>query len=270
MQNLPGNREKRRVAELGFSWRYGLFQTPQPTASRDLLASNHAWRNDAVEDNRNSQSEPIGRGRLYSFAAIIVLLFTTITLGLEFAAMIYIFKAQTQVVAVAADGGARPWNNLGELPGIPDQLEASTDGSLWTSTRLVGSISRYRDGKWQVFRNDSFGTKRNSPRHDFVVAGNRLWAVVDDVLLEFDGEQWLRHRIPHAAADHVVAANENEERAWVLGNDGVLRTWANGRWHAEDKKSNVEVARWDSQKTFLAPSLLATDDGSLWLCADQL
>jgi len=124
MQNLPGNREKRRVAELGFSWRYGLFQTPQPTASRDLLASNHAWRNDAVEDNRNSQSEPIGRGRLYSFAAIMVLLFTTITLAIVTGAMIYIFKTNTQVVSVTADGGAHAWDKLKDLPGIPDQLDA--------------------------------------------------------------------------------------------------------------------------------------------------
>jgi hypothetical protein len=150
---------------------------------------------------------------------------------------------------------------------MPRQL-AVADGSLWASTRLRGSLARYGDGRCEVFRRETFGTEASSPRHEFAVAGSHLWAAIDDRLVHFDGRQWQSLTIPNAAADHIVAADQGA--TWVLGNDGILRTWSAERWETFDLRPTVVEAAWDSDKAFFAPRLVAAGDGSLWLCAKSV
>ena len=222
-----------------------------------------------MEDNRTEQSEPIGRLKLYLFAAIVMPLFMGVTLALQAGSMFYIFRSQTQVLqADIGNNDTGHWTPIKDMPGLPWQLETADDGSLWTATRIPGSISRHVNGRWEVFRGDQLGTDRNTPRHDFATAGNRVWAVFGDELLEFDGNQWQKHRIPNAAADHVIAANE--KTVWVLGNDGLLRTRADGSWSTPQPMANAQVAQWDKEKTFRAPRLLAAADDNPWLCAKGL
>jgi hypothetical protein len=107
---------------------------------------------------------------------------------------------------------------------------AAADGSLWAKTRLRDSLAHYRNGNWEVFRHDTFGPRNSTPRHDFAVVGNQLWAAIDDRLVHFDGQRWQSQPIPPAAADHVLAAGQ--QAVWVLGNDGILRTWRGEKWEA--------------------------------------
>ncbi len=211
------------------------------------------------------QPRPVPRLRLYLAAIVLVPVFMGFMAAMTAVSVFVILRSHTRLVQVPAGGAAAEWQSLGELPGTPEQLAVSADGTLWARTQMWGSLARWRSGSWEVFRHDTFGTRRSSPRHDFSVVGNRLWAAIDDKLVYFDGQRWQGQPIPQAAADHVLAASG--KAVWVLGNDGVLRTWDHAKWEVAGLRATIADAAWDSDKPFDAPSLVAAHDGSLWLCA---
>jgi len=208
---------------------------------------------------------PVRRLRLYLGAVVVVPLFMGLMLAVTAGSLLVILNSQIGVVQVASDKGDAPWKRLDGLTGMPHQLAAAADGSLWTRTRFPGSIARYHGGSWQIFRHNAFGTRNSAPRHDLVVVGNQLWAVVDDRLVHFDGRQWQSQPIPNAAADHVLAANARAVR--VLGNDGMLHTWQGGKWEATNLGATIAEAAWDLEKPSSAPHLLTASDDSMWLCS---
>jgi len=220
-----------------------------------------------MKGQENQNRGPVPRLRLYLGAFVLVPTFMALMVAITAGSVYVIFTSQTRLVQVAGQRGVERWESLGDLPGIPEQFTADADGTLWARTRLPGSIARYRNGTWEVFRRDALGTP-GSPERDFVVVGNRVWAVIGDRLAHFDGRGWSNQPIPRPAADHVLAAGQ--EAVWLLGNDGVLRTFSGGGWEMSDLRRSIGGAAWDPEQPYRAPDLLAAEDGSLWLCAQNV
>jgi len=218
-----------------------------------------------MKGQENQNRGPVPRLRLYLGAFVLVPAFMALMVAITAGSVYVIFTSGTRLVQVAGQGGVERWERLGDLPGIPEQLAADADGTLWARTRLPGSIARCRNETWEVFRRDALGTP-GSPERDFVVLGNRVWAVIGDRLVHFDGRAWSNQPIPRPAADHVLAAGQ--ETVWLLGNDGVLRTFSGGEWETADLRRSIAGAAWDPEQPYRAPDLLAAEDGSLWLCAN--
>ncbi len=221
-----------------------------------------------MKTDQTSQKQPISRPKLYLFTAAIVPIFMALQTAFVFAAMVYIFRATTQVVCVDAEGAPGQWSKLEPPPGVPDQLEVTPDGSLWTSTRMKHTLSRFRDGRWEVFQGKDFGTRGSTASRDFIVVGDRVWAIIDNCVVEFDGEKWHTHAIPNPVADHVLAASERG--TWVLGSDGILRMFDGRNWETAAPDSAVAALQWDSENGIYAPDFLAADDGSLWASPGQI
>ncbi len=213
----------------------------------------------------SSQPAPVHRLRLYFGAVVMVPLFMALMLVTTAGSLMVFLRTQIRLVQVAADGGEGPWQDVGQLPGTSEQIAAAEDGSLWVRTQTWGSLARFRDGGWEVYRRDTFGTERSTPRHDFVLVGNELWAAIDQRLVHFDGKQWQSLPIPNAAADHVVGADS--KTAWVLGNDGILRTWRGGKWESSDLRATIAEASWKLEDAGNPPRLASLGEGKLWLCS---
>ncbi len=214
------------------------------------------------------QRKPVSRLRLALCMLVVVPAFFVVTTGLASLWLVTFMRGQTRLVQLDARTGAGAQDISSDLPGFPGQIAGASDGSLWAQTRMWGSLSRYRDGRWQVFGGDTFGTRADTPDHDFVVVGSHVWAVFDRKLAHFDGRGWHTCDIPSSAQDHVLAADSRA--AWVLDNDGVLHRWSQGAWQVIQSRSAPKEMRWDAKQPFRAPELVACEDGSLWLCAQRV
>ncbi len=217
---------------------------------------------------KTDKIKPINQLRLYLCALVTTPLFTGLMVVTMALGMFYIRREQMRVVQIPADE-KQAWNQLTDLPGVPLQIAATSDGSVWVTTQLKHTLSRYQDGNWDVFNSDTLGTALGKPEHKFVAVDDKVWAAFRSHLVQFEGGKWEKYEIPNAADDHVVAANEHT--TWLLGNDGILRSWVDGAWtESEDLKPHVPIAAWGADERHRAPDLLVSDDGSLWLCTDQL
>ena len=209
----------------------------------------------------------VSRVRLALCKLVALPLFFSLLLALTAFWFVSFMRNQTRLVSLADETNPTEVDTSG-LPGFPRKIASSSDGSLWVETRAMGSLSRYHDGQWVVFRGDTIGTRDSVPSHDFVVAENQVWAVFDKKLAHFDGQQWETCQIPSAAKDHLVAATSQD--TWVLGNDGSLRKWSDGNWQTIPVRSTPEDSQWNPEKAFRIRRLVACDDGSLWLCSQSI
>lgn len=208
---------------------------------------------------------PVSRLRLALGALVVLPLTFSLLLGLTTFWVVAFMRTQTRLVALADDDDSTEVDITAGLPGFPRKIASSSDDSLWVETRATGSLSRYHDGQWRVFRGDTIGTRDDVPSHDFVVVENQVWAIFDKRLAHFDGQQWETCQVPSTAKDHLVAATSQD--TWVLGNDGSLLRWSDGNWQTMPVRSTLEESQWNPEKTFRIRKLVACDDGSLWLCS---
>jgi len=221
-----------------------------------------------MELRSKRQRRPVSRPRLGVCLLVVVPCFFIATTGLATFWLVTFMRGQTRLVRLDERPDGEATDITAALPGLPRRIAGAGDGSLWVETRMWGSLSRYHDGHWQVFRDDTFGTRANTPTHGFVVVGSHVWAVFDQKLAHFDGRHWHTCDIPDPAQDHVLAANP--KATWVLGNDGILRKWAQGAWQLVPTRAGPAETRWDPEQAFRAPRLVACEDGSLWLCAQRV
>lgn len=213
-------------------------------------------------------NSPVSRLRLAIGALAVVPLSFALLSGLTTIWVATFMRNQTRLVSLADETNPTEADITSGLPGFPRKIASSSDGSLWVETRAMGSLSRYHDGRWEVFRGNTIGTRDNVPSHGFVVVENQVWAVFDKKLAHFDGQQWKTYQIPSTAKDHLVAATSQD--TWVLGNDSSLQKWSEGNWQTMPVRSTLEESQWNPEKTYRIRKLVACDDGSLWLCSRSI
>jgi hypothetical protein len=104
------------------------------------------------------------------------------------------------------------WHEV-ELPGIPYEIQTSSEGDVWVATQDPSGLSRWSGGHWSHY-----------PRSDgrsggFAVSGKQVWAASDSGLDRFDGQKW--QRVPAAVVEPMATAAEGNE-VWVINGSGML------------------------------------------------
>ena len=209
------------------------------------------------------QSPSLGR-KFLTF--VLTGLFACCGMMLLTAAMVFwVLDQQDDVVCL----GAANWRAQPGLPGSPVAMKTPDGGDLWIQTVLGASLSRRRDGDWEIFRGPQFGTESNYSPGGFALAGDRVWTVVDDVLLEFDGRQWKHHPGPPTSGEQCEIAAD-DRYVWVLDDQGAICRFDGGNWQVLDARRQLVDVGWGRDDSTPDVELTAVGDGRLWLTANRV
>lgn len=165
------------------------------------------------------------------------------------------------------------WAAFAPESGAPDHvwaLAATADGAVWAANDL--GIHRYDGQAWQtvgsvqaaaeIYMADWATVTARTQRWPIAFAADKVWALLQSGLADFDGQLWTRRSTTGAAPP------SNQARALAIGADGTL--WAGF--------TGSGVARFDGQRweTFSAPNqvglnvnaILTDTEGRVWVAAD--
>jgi len=150
-------------------------------------------------------------------------------------------------------------------------LAATADGVVWAANDL--GIHRYDGQGWQTVGNvqaaaedymaDWAAITARTPRWPIEFAAEKVWALLESGLADFDGQLWTRRSTTGAAPP------SNQARALALGADGAL--WAG---FAGSGVARYDGQRWDTfsgrdQGGLNVNALLTDTEGRVWIAADE-
>ncbi len=104
------------------------------------------------------------------------------------------------------------WHPI-ELPGIPYEIQASSNGDVWVATNSPSGLSSWSSGHW------THHGKPHYPYNGYTVSGDQAWVAGEKGIERFDGQAW--QKLSATIRDPMAMTSEGNE-AWFVNGQGVL------------------------------------------------
>lgn len=130
------------------------------------------------------------------------------------------------------------WHTV-ELPGIPYEIQTSSEGDVWVATQDPNGLSHWSGGRWTHY------SRPGGPNGGFAVSGRQAWEASDQGGLDhFDGTKWIK--LPaHIAQPMATAAEGNE--VWVINGYGMLTHCDGDQCDSHSVTQQIHDSGWGSQ-----------------------
>jgi hypothetical protein len=154
------------------------------------------------------------------------------------------------------------WAPGPKLAGGIGEIQVSGDGSVWTTPRARGGLSRLDGDHWTWYGRRDFGSSSNWLRGGFAVRATEVWGATDDGVVRFDGRSWRLY--PEALqTDAPAAIVAGTSGVWVIDAEGNLSHFDGSAWTIRSLKDIMPALPGEDDDD--DPRLALTAKGALWV-----